>query len=101
MMASTQCATDVAWPLLADFVAEVRGGHVLRKNRIRIAGTANLSCAAALCGESMLRATARKILLQQYLPGAAVRDAAERCFIALCALKRQTAIASHLAAQSR
>jgi len=51
-------------PQLADIVAKLVGGHVCRKNRIKIA--TNRSCAAALCGESMLRATARKILLQQY-----------------------------------
>jgi hypothetical protein len=51
---------------VADIVAKLAAGDVWRKNRIRSATAANQSCAAALFDESMLRATTRKILLQQY-----------------------------------
>ena len=53
---------------MADFVAELVGGHVWRNNRIKIACATNQSCAARRSDEPMLRAAARKILLQQYLP---------------------------------
>jgi hypothetical protein len=53
----------------ADTVAEVVGGRDRRNDRIRIPVATNRSCAAVRRYESMLRVGARKILLQQYLPG--------------------------------
>src|SRR5262252_3243431 len=49
-----------------DFVAKVVGRQARRKNRIRIQAATNRSCAAACCGESILREKAREMLLQQY-----------------------------------
>ena len=60
------------FPLVADTVAEVVGRCDLRKDRIRITVATNRSCVAVHRCESMLRARACKVLLQQCLPEAAI-----------------------------
>jgi hypothetical protein len=95
--APSQLETDqpLLWQLRVIYRRGVRRAGVWRKNGIRIATATNRWCAAALRGESMLRATARKILLQQYLPQAAVPSASARLTLDFCRLPQELPALEH------